>query len=698
MSDFPYRSAEAQFSDYAITHYPNAVFLISTLQEHNQIPMWFPSILSGYPFFANPLSGLYYPPGWLALFFPLPFGFNLVLALHLVWGGLGMFHLLKTEGLSKWAALFGGLGFAMLPKSFAHYGAGHLTLLYAISWTPWLLYCQTCSVRSSLRMNKFVVPDGIILGIIFLADVRWSMYAGILWLTYNISHRQASRMGNILLRMVGQVILAFLVAAPLALPLIEYTQLSTRASMEVEQIGAYSLPWANLVGLLYPDFHGNHEWVVYGGGVGLVLAVFAMIASTARTGKKYWGLVFSLSLVFALGVALPGFVWLAKVPGFDLLRAPSRAIFLAGMGLVALAGYGCEAIVFPPENLFCKRANLVLSALLALTLLLGFGLVIQADHLAWNLVWGTASIATSVVWILVGLKKLFSRHVWLFGLYCLAILDLGGVAWQSFSPRSTEIVLGEKSEVAGYLASQAGQFRIYSPSYSMPQQTAISHGLELTDGVDPMQLESYSKYMELASGVPREGYQVTVPTFSTGNPSQDNIAYLPDLSALGNLNVAYLVADFEIKMEGLALAAVIDGTRIYRNPAFRPRAWVQAPGSPIGSDFIPVDIDDWSPNRIEFIAQGPGMLVLSEIAYPGWRARIDGKNHPVITLDKIFRGVMLESGIHHVVFYYVPSSLIWGIIILILGLLTWFVLLFWIRRLYLRIDESEELRKNLFRK
>jgi hypothetical protein len=178
MGDFPYRSSDAQFTDYAITHYPNAIFLLNTLREYHQFPLWSPSILSGYPFFANPLSGLYYPPGWLALIFSLPFGFNLVLAFHLVWGGLGMFQLLKTEGLSQWGALIGGLGFAMLPKVFAHYGAGHLTLLYAISWTPWLLYCQATGARSGFRSSKFAIPSGIILGIIFLADVRWSFYAG----------------------------------------------------------------------------------------------------------------------------------------------------------------------------------------------------------------------------------------------------------------------------------------------------------------------------------------------------------------------------------------------------------------------------------------------------------------------------------------------------------------------------------------
>jgi hypothetical protein len=124
--------------------------------------------------------------------------------------------------------------------------------------------------------------------------------------------------------------LAFLVAAPLALPLIEYTQRSTRAYMGVDQVSAFSLPVASLVGMLFPDFHGNHEWVVYAGGIGLVLALFALVASPVRSGKIFWGSVLSLSLIFALGVVLPGFDWLARIPGIDLLMVPAVYFFWQG--------------------------------------------------------------------------------------------------------------------------------------------------------------------------------------------------------------------------------------------------------------------------------------------------------------------------------------------------------------------------------
>ena len=120
--------------------------------------------------------------------------------------------------------------------------------------------------------------------------------------------------------------------------------------MGVEQVGAFSLPLANVVGVLFPDFHGNHEWVAYAGGTGLALALLAVMTSTSHC-ESNSGVWWSCSAWYSRSEkALPGFIWLAKIPGFDLLRAPSRAIFLAGMGLTALAGSGIEFIRTPSRN------------------------------------------------------------------------------------------------------------------------------------------------------------------------------------------------------------------------------------------------------------------------------------------------------------------------------------------------------------
>jgi hypothetical protein len=141
INDFAYPLGSS-YSDIAISHYPNLIFLRESLADGGGIPFWSNTILSGYPFAANPLSGLWYPPGWLLLLLPLPLGINLLVMLHLLWGGVGVFVLLRKRELDVLPAAAGAVAFELMPKVFAHFGAGHITLLFAVAWTPWLLLVE----------------------------------------------------------------------------------------------------------------------------------------------------------------------------------------------------------------------------------------------------------------------------------------------------------------------------------------------------------------------------------------------------------------------------------------------------------------------------------------------------------------------------------------------------------------------------
>jgi hypothetical protein len=76
--------ANAQFSDLTITHWPAFAYTRDRLQATGQIPLWRSSILSGTPFAADPLSGLFYPPHWIAFIpvVPLSLAFNLLMLFH----------------------------------------------------------------------------------------------------------------------------------------------------------------------------------------------------------------------------------------------------------------------------------------------------------------------------------------------------------------------------------------------------------------------------------------------------------------------------------------------------------------------------------------------------------------------------------------------------------------------------------------
>lgn len=64
----------------------------------------------------------------------------------------------------------------------------------------------------------------------------------------------------------------------------------------------------------------------------------------------------------------------------------------------------------------------------------------------------------------------------------------------------------------------------------------------------------------------------------------------------------------------------------------------------------------------------PALLVLADLAYPGWRAEVDGAAVPVLTVDGVLRGVVVPSGDHVVTFRYRPTSVLVGMLVTIVAL------------------------------
>ena len=696
LEGFPYPTQQASYSDIAVSHYPNALFLRDSLYNLHQVPLWSPSILSGYPFAGNPLASLWYPPGWLALLLPLPLGFNLLVGFHLVLGALGMYALLRQQGRSYPASLLAGIAFGMMPKVFAHYGAGHLTLLYAVPWTPWLLWSKATIGSPPVEANPLprlarFLPSGAVLALIFLADPRWAAFAGATWLGYAIWIDRFS-----LQKVLVQGALAVLLSAPLAIPLLEYAERSTRANLTVQDSLVYSLPVARLLGLLFPDYGGFHEWTLYPGAGIFLLAILGFAWSWRLRQVRFWALLLLVSLAFALGGSLPGLSMVLQLPGFSLLRVPSRALFLSGMAFAALSAFAMDRLLAGLTQGERKAFAWIATTLcgFAISLAIGSWLLFPTGGGASGalpFLVGSLFLLVSVIWITLHASDQIPARVWGAALLLLICLDLGLVDRSLFAMRDVSQVTGQAVEVAGYLAGQPGLFRVYSPSYSIPQQTAARYQLQLVDGVDPLQLQGYVAYMERATGVPRQGYSVTLPPFSNGEPRLDNQDYQPNPHLLGLLNVRYLAAEFDLEDGGLELVGRYGNTRLYKNSYAYPRAWLQPVSWSLDDmqnqtrpDIGEVKILHWAPNRIEMEARifpeaGATRLVLSEIAYPGWRVSIDGGPARVLTQGGIFRAVDVPVGKHLVVFAYRPLSVYLGLSLGLIGLF-WLIGASWSRK------------------
>ena len=77
-----------------------------------------------------------------------------------------------------------------------------------------------------------------------------------------------------------------------------------------------------------------------------------------------------------------------------------------------------------------------------------------------------------------------------------------------------------------------------------------------------------------------------------------------------------------------------------------------------------------NPQRVELdvTLDSPGIVVLADIDYPGWKLTIDGEPAPVYKVNRLMRGAAVEAGSYHLVYTFEPSSFRFGGILTLAGL------------------------------
>lgn len=663
----------ADYSDLAIAHWPSAEFIRQSLLQYGEIPFWNPHTLGGTPFAADPLSGLYYPPLWLALILPAPLAFNILFLLHLAFAGIGAYLLARSEGAGQAGALLAGIAFGGLPKLVAHTGAGHLTLVLAVAWTPWLLLAARGAARA--RSIRGWSRTGVMAGIIFLIDPRWIIPSALAAMGYAFvsaggnppleSRRAAVISWAKYLVVFGGFAAA--VSAVLALPMAQFVSLSTRSGLTGAESTTLSLPFFSLLGFLFGGFGNSMEWVVYPGAVVLALALSSPLIPSPpppspdldqERGKGgegwFWYAVFALSIFLSLGSNIPGLAALMDaIPGLNLLRVPPRWMFLAGLALAMLACRGLTGLESAADGRgILKKTGFTLAA---------GGLILAVAAGAMGL--PAALWQNGLVWGALGLllfAGFFSGRPapWAAAaLIGLTVIDLAVADGRMINSRSADPISDNAAQAASFLEDEAGEYRVYSPSYSIPQLAAVRYGLRTLDGIDPLILRSTAEIVSTAVDVPLRDYSVTLPAFASGQPDTDNRDAIPDWRLLGLLDVRFVASAFQIPSAMLGGCKTVDGIMLCRNLFIMPRAWVAEGAETWDAPLAGRDarIESESPNRMALRAEGPGLLVVSEAAYPAWRAAVDGSATEILTVGGWWRAVAIGPGEHEVEMRYDPA-------------------------------------------
>lgn len=593
----------SQYSDSATSHYPAALFLRDTVLTQREIPLWRETIMAGAPFAANPLNKTGYPPQWLALLLPPVVHVNVLLLGHVVLAAAGMAWWARGVGVSRAGAALAALAYALAPRMIAHGGAGHVDIVYALAWLPWLFGAAVRLGRTGDL--RWMLTCGLAAALLVLSDVRVSLFGMATALALFAAQRPAGRAW----RRGGMALaLAAVASCGVWLPLAGWWPYLSRGALTTAEAGVFSLPAGALIGLALPGQSGNPELLVYAGLPVLVLALLAL----APRWRRLWGyaLLLAIALIWALGVNTP--LWTAlvdSVPALRVFRVPARAWLIVAALLPLLAGMGLDEMLLRP--VLRRAARLLVVAALAAALCAG-AFALLALPLPARAGLSLCLAGGGVLALLLAAGRLPRRPL-LALIFALTAGDLliQGRAWIEW--RTADAWLAPYLPLAERLkALDAG--RVYAPAYSLPQQAAEAAGVDLFGGVDPFQIAAVSRAIEAAGGLPESGYSVVMPPLTdaaSDDLSNANAGFTPDAGLLAVWGVTHVIAPYDIGAPGLALLDKVGDVRIYQNMCAdgQPRRWSEPdwpqdwPGLPDASTVAQL-------NDLTAAAQAGGMLAL----------------------------------------------------------------------------------------
>jgi hypothetical protein len=525
------------------------------------------------------------------------------------------------------------------------------------------------------------------------------------------------------------------------LPTLELAPLSIRGDgVDWRDAVAGSLPTYLAVRALLPPYWIRVPYTEYLGYVGvtpIVLGLLAVMVGRAR-GVLFAALIASLGLFLALGEnnSLYSFVF-TSVPGFDTFRVPARWLLLWEFGVALLAALGADWIGRGAR--VHLRKPRVWFGVLAVVCIVVAGLnwqLEQGEPFAQRRTpFAFAAIAAAALAI-AAVPHLGRPLLALSMLVAMTGAELWAVA--DASPERQAPPPGfSQGETVDWLRAHGvtDQERLLSlarPEYVPASENRVRAELgALPEPIIEAVLVAQKWHDTLTPNVPlqfglntADGYDggvlplsrwLHLTTLLVSSPRPDGVLLtrlesLPSDRMLDLLGVRYLIAnagtpgradmqlvDFGdlrlfVRHNAVSRSLVIFGaTSVANDSAALDRmakldfdsnreVVLETPASPGSSaDPLPVQPDQVAAERwhAHVSLTQPGYLLQREAWYPGWRARVDGVETPVVRADVLFRAVALAPGEHDVEIFFDSSTFKRGVLVSLGGLVVVILLLSW---------------------
>jgi hypothetical protein len=682
------------------------------------LPLWNPFIYAGHPALADIQSAVFYPLTLICTLLAgrggLPFYALQVEVLADLWlGALFMYMFARQITERRGSAMLATLVFS-LGGFLTSYPPEQLPVLEGAIWLPLALFfahrggqaarevpaCAAASRWPLTSADRSVVWSGIALGVCVLAGhpqvSMLTFYLTLLYLVYGCWRRGDT--WRLLLAPATAGLVGLAVGAVQLLPTAEFMVQSTRAVMPFVEAQP-GFPLADLLSILFPGFAGRTA-PLYVGMLPLLLAVAALLVRCPVHGGApakgrswpsdltFWSGVALVSLLLSFGGAifLYSLPYLA-LPGFGLFRGQERLALIYTVAVAALAGFGCDRLAAAGGSEVRDRLRRARGpALWMVALVAGVaafyatqsfsspdaGLRVVFSFLRDRSV--TLALAAGAAWLVI-----FARAAGRLSANVFLILALGVTVWdlttvgQPYSLSGTDptAYYEQQPAIVRALQDMPAPFRVRNDKV-LPENFGALAGVSALEGNSPLHLR-YPRELAAAVDEWRLWLLMDVRAVVTrGSPGAGAQLKLKEgeagLYSVDQPRHAWVVGEATLAAsDAEALAALAA-------PQFDPQqtAVVRDAGAArLDGLSGQAEVTVYQPQYIavEARAQGRSLLVVSEMWYPGWQARVDGEYAPVYRVDHALRGVALTAGAHRVELVYAPRPFRWGAGISALALL-----------------------------
>lgn len=582
-----------------------------------------------------------------------------------------------------------------------------MTILSVSAWLPWILWGLSLALarpfRAALRPTAWTAlafalailaghPQTVLY--IFYLTLAYTVFRSFYDAPLMSGAKAEAKVAEPLPRSKGlvknlglwliSVLLGMSIAAAQLLPTLEFIGRSLRADLSYEAVSA-GLPLTELVSMLYPGyFGGSPEYV---GIATLVLIALALLLARPRGEVYFWAGAGLISLLLAFGDKLfvyPIFYLLA--PGFSAVRQQERAFLIYSFSAAVLAGFGTVILVSPLSKRahpifahFEHRLRTVVLVAVVLTAFFIYGSTAAAarnDEV--NLFYGVLRhhlfgllILGGTLMVVMARRRRWLPRLWLVVLVAALIAyNLFTVNWQfNLEPRQLPGLFTPTPAVQ-FLHEQLDPplGRVASGGLLPGGNSAASvYNLQDLTGNTPLQLASIEAFLQR----------------------------LPAWRAWQLMNVRYIIDQRDIGDPGLPLVFTDDDLKIYQMGDPFERAWLVGQVDVVADfnaalerlaadDFDlrrtaviaeplsmaladdatgTVQIDNFRANELSLTVDTatPQLLIISQIDYPGWQARLDDRPVELLPVDAILQGVMISAGSHTIQINFWPGIFTTGL-------------------------------------